>query len=148
MLRRTAARRRGAGLLLAGGLAAAALILLAGIWWRSSHEPRLRSNEDRVTYLESLGWLVEEVPISEQTVLFPEVFPDVLVNYNTLQLQQGFDLQKYAGKEAQLYIYRVLNYPTETENEEVCCCLYICKGRVIGGDVHSSSFTGFIQGLR
>ena len=147
MRRRTAARKKGAVMLLVLAAAAAALILLCARIRTGPAADRLVTNGDRLEYLAGLGWEAAETPLSEQTVRIPEEFPPVLAEYNALQLQQGYDLTKYAGKEAQLYIYRILNYPSRTEGEEVCCSLYLYKGRVIGGDIHSTSYTGFMHGL-
>ena len=147
MLRKNNIRARSAAVVAALGVLAAAVILLAGVWSRSvrNNSGRLKTNEDRVEYLAALGWEVTPTPLSEQLILLPEQFPDVLREYNSLQTQQGFDLEKYAGKEAVLYTYEVLNYPSD---EAVRCCLYVYKNRVIGGDIHSTSYTGFMMGIR
>ncbi len=148
MMQTNRTRRRAAGGIVLLGVVAAGVILLAGVLGRCSAETqgsRVKTNEDRVEYLQELGWEVNPEPLSEQTVLLPEEFPQVLAEYNDLQLRQGFDLTLYAGKEATVYLYQVLNYPSE---DTVCCCLYVWKNRVIGGDIHSTSFTGFMTGLR
>lgn len=127
----------------------AATILLAAIFFvrgaRSRNDQALLSdNSARVKYLASIGWEVEGAPVSEQLVRLPKEFPPVLEDYNRLQQQQGFDLKPHAGKEVSVYTYRVLNHESP---EEVFCCLYLRKNRVIGGDVHSASVTGFMDGL-
>ena len=140
-------RRGAAGAVVMVGVILAVLILLLGAWSRNGPGAvrGITTNGKRVEYLQSLGWDVETVPVTEQTVRLPEEFPDVLKQYNELQKQQNFDLEDYCGKEITLYTYRVLNYPG---GEEVQCSLYLFRGRVIGGDIHSTSFTGFMCGIR
>ena len=75
----------------------------------------------------------------------PKDFPDVLTQYNELQRQQGFDLEEYAGKKLTLYTYRITNHP---DAEETAASLYVYRSELVGGDVHSTSFTGFMTALR
>ena len=75
----------------------------------------------------------------------PKDFPDVLTQYNELQRQQGFDLEEYAGKKLTLYTYRIMNHP---DAEEADASLYVYRSELVGGDVHSTSFTGFMTALR
>ncbi|MBQ7737849.1 MAG: DUF4830 domain-containing protein [Oscillospiraceae bacterium] len=125
--------------------AAVGVVLLAGALGRKSTSvQRVKTNEDRVRYVESLGWKVETAPAAEKEITLPEVFPDVLKNYNEIQKQQGFDLEKYSGKKIMMYTYDVLNYP---EDENVQCSLYVYKNRIIGGDLHSTAFSGFMKPL-
>ena len=94
MRKTTPARRIGAVKVILFGVLAAAVILLAGALGRRSGGSVIRAgtNEERVAYLQSLGWEVEETPILEQEITLPKEFPDVLDQYNELQRQQGFDL--------------------------------------------------------
>ena len=112
MRKTTPARRRGAVKVILFGVLAAAVILLAGALGRRSVRNVIRAgtNEERVAYLQSLGWEVEETPILEQEITLPKEFPDVLDQYNELQRQQGFDLEEYAGKKLTLYTYRITNH--------------------------------------
>ena len=129
------------------GLIAAAVILLAGALGRRSADNVIRAgtNEERIAYLLSLGWEVEPTSILEQEIMLPKEFPDVLTQYNELQRQQGFDLEKYAGKKLTLYTYRITNHP---DAEEADASLYVFRSELVGGDVHSTSFTGFMTALR
>ena len=61
------------------------------------------------------------------------------------QRQQGFDLEEYAGKKLTLYTYRITNHP---DAEEADASLYVYRSELVGGDVHSTSFTGFMTALR
>jgi hypothetical protein len=106
----------------------------------------VRSNEDRVKYLADLGWVVDEEPIEEKSVLIPREFSKVFAEYNELQKQQGFDLSQYCGLEVMKYTYRVINYPNATG--EVLACLYVYNNQVIGGDIHSTALDGFMHGIK
>jgi len=99
----------------------------------------------RAAYLAQYGWQVETPAVSEENVLIPKTFSEVFENYNKLQLEQGYDLSKYAGTEVKLYTYRVTNHDSD---ETVLAQLYVCKGQVIGGDIHSSALDGFMCGIK
>lgn len=103
------------------------------------------TEEARAQYLSSMGWEVVSPAVSEENVVIPKEFSDVFNNYNALQLSQGFDLSKYAGKELKLYTYEVTNHES---SDTVFAELYIYKGKVVGGDVHSAALDGFMQGLK
>ena len=105
----------------------------------------VRTNQDRVEYLSAYGWQVSEEPISTQELLIPEEMDDSYTQYLALQSNQGFDLEKYAGKRVKRYTYEVLNYPTGETG--VQANLLICKNTVIGGEVLSPQLDGFLHGL-
>ena len=146
-IRSTQIRRRGAIRLLALALLAVAAVLVCGRWTQKN-QAKLLTNEDRLAYLAQMGWTAEEIPVAEQVVQLPKEFPPVLEQYNTLQIQQGFDLKAYRGKEVTMYTYRLLEYPSPPEQGDVYACLYVYRGTVIGGDVHAASMTGFMHGLK
>ncbi len=104
-----------------------------------------RDNDQRVEFLESLGWQIEREPLEQQTVVIPRQFGEVYGQYNELQRAQGFDLTKYAGCEATRYSYAVTNYPNESS--PVVADVIVYRGRVIAGDVQSAALDGFMQGL-
>lgn len=106
----------------------------------------LRSNEDRVAYLESLGWSVGDQPIATEELLIPEVFDESYTDYLALQAEQGFDLTKYCGKRVKRYTYEVTNHPSGEDSVQAALLIY--KNRLIGGEVLSVSSTGFIHGLQ
>lgn len=143
----TPARRKAAVKVIVFGALAAAVILLAGALGRRSAENAIRAgtNDERVAYLLSLGWEVDPTPVLEQQVTLPKEFPDVLTQYNEMQRQQGFDLSPYAGKKLTLFTYRVTNHP---DAEEADAALYVYRSKLVGGDIHSTSFTGFMAPLR
>ena len=65
--------------------------------------------------------------------------------YLALQSDQGFDLQKYAGKRVKRYTYEIFNYPSGEAG--VQANLLICKNTVVGGEVLSPRLDGFLHGL-
>lgn len=101
--------------------------------------------DGRVKYLSGLGWKVD--PASERSVrlMLPEKFAGVMADYNDMQKQQGFDLEKFAGQQCTQYTYAVTNYP---EGGSVLATLYVRGHRVIGGDIHSASVEGFMHALK
>ncbi len=104
-----------------------------------------RTAKDRVSLIKSLGWEIEEEPIETQSVVIPTEFTGVYADYAKLQEEQGFNLSKYAGKEATRYTYRVLNYPGVEDSVVIDIIVY--RGKVIAGDVQSVRLDGFMQGL-
>ena len=142
-------RGRAVAIVLLLAVIIACVILLAGrggdAVTAGEFDAVIKNNSQRVEYLNSLGWEVSEEPIEEQTVLIPRVFSQVYEDYNELQKSQGFDLEKYCGCEAIRYSYSVNNYPGE--EGAVIADLLIYRGKVIAGDVQSTSINGFMQGL-
>ena len=63
-----------------------------------------------------------------------------------LKPEHGLSLYlEYAGKKLTLYTYRITNHP---DAEEADASLYVYRSELVGGDVHSTSFTGFMTALR
>ena len=81
-----------------------------------------------------------------KAVTIPKEFNEVYEKYNKLQKQQGFDLEDYKGKTAEVYTYAVKNYGNK--KQEVRANLIVCEGQLVGGDVCSAELDGFMQGLR
>ena len=105
----------------------------------------VKTNEDRVAYLESYGWQVSPEAVSVEELLIPEEFDETYDQYLALQASQGFDLTKYKGKRVKRYTYEITNYPTGETGIQAGLLIY--KNTVIGGEVLSSQLGGFIQGL-
>ena len=105
----------------------------------------VRTNEDRVAYLESYGWVVDQQPVSVEELIIPEQLDDSYSQYIELQASQGFDLTDYQGKRVKRYTYQVANYPSG--DGLVQAALLIHKNTVIGGEVLSAQPRGFIHGL-
>ena len=105
----------------------------------------IRSNEDRVAYLEQWGWITGKEPASVEEVLIPKTFDSSYDEYLALQKSQGFDLTAYAGKTVKRYTYAVSNYPGLQEG--IWASLLVYKKAVIGGEIFCSQGDGFTQGL-
>ena len=105
----------------------------------------VKNNDQRVQFLNGLGWDVEESAVDEQSVVIPREFNSVYEEYNKIQLQQGFDLSKYGGTEATRYTYKVLNHPDRSSDVVIDIIVY--RGQVIAGDVQSCALGGFMSGL-
>ena len=124
------------------------LLLLLG---RHAGSPSLSAGgkaattEDRTGFLADCGWAVDPASEEAQVIHIPEAFPPVFEDYNELQLQQGWDLYDYAGRDCDLYTYAVTNWPDESQT--VLANLYVYRGRIIGGDIHSTNLDGFMIGL-
>ena len=111
----------------------------------SAADPRVRSNDDRVAYLEHYGWTVDPQPAATEELQIPEEFDETYTQYLELQASQGFDLSKYCGKQVKRYAYTITNYPTGETGVQAGVLVY--KNKVIGGEVLSNQMNGFIHGL-
>lgn len=105
----------------------------------------VRSEEERVAYLEGYGWQVDRSTATVEELQIPEEFDETYTQYLALQAEQGFDLSKYCGKRVKRYGYTITNYPTGEAGVQVGLLLY--KNTVIGGEVLSPQMNGFIHGL-
>lgn len=106
----------------------------------------VRTNEDRIRYLEEFGWTVEETAAETEELQFPDSFDDpVYEEFLALQQSQGFDPARYTGKRVRRYTYAITNYPGN--EEEVFADLYLYRHRIIGGEVFSLKADGFLHGL-
>lgn len=106
---------------------------------------KIRTNEDRVSFLGQYGWEVKNEPTEEVTMKLPSQFDKVMTSYNEIQKTEGLDLTKYKGKEVTRYTYEVTNYPGY--DGTVYANVIVCKNRVIGGDICSADVSGFIRGF-
>ena len=104
----------------------------------------MRSNEDRVHFIESFGIKVKTEPAEEGVFLAPENLDRVSAEYNEIQKAQGLDLTKYTGKRITHYKYEVENYNSDGA---VYVNLLIYKNRVIGCDISSTDGAGFVLPL-
>ena len=138
-----------AALLLLGILLALIVLLAGGRFGDASEVSALsavvKSNDDRVAYLQSLGWKISPDPVDEQTITIPHDFTGVYGEYNELQITQGFDLREHAGHEAVRYTYEVENYPNA--HDTVYADIIVYRQKVIAGDVQSAALDGFMHGL-
>ncbi len=108
--------------------------------------PDMRNNSDRVSYLSSLGWIVDETPLESRTVVIPRSFEGIYADYIALQREQGFPLEDYGGMEATRYTYRVKNW--EDSSKEVVADILVYGMSVIGGDIQCPAADGFMSTLK
>lgn len=135
----------GGGTLLCCCLAAALILALGGRAVTASAEVKhIRTNDDRVAYLNSLGWQVASEPLATEELLIPETFDESYGDYLALQADQGFDLSQYCGKRVKRYTYQIFNYPAPGEQAQAALLIY--KDRLVGGQVQSASGS-FLHGL-
>ena len=129
------------------GLVMALLIVLTGRIPDSepAQQPELTTNEERVSYLDSLGWQVDPEPVETLQFLLPAQLEGTYLAYNELQLTQGFDLTPYCGKQLSRYTYTVTNYPGRTG--DVQANLYLCGDVIVGGDIMALGENGFQASL-
>ena len=124
------------------GLIMVMLILLTGrMQTKPEPPPQLTDNLQRVEYLQSLGWDVEEEPLETLQFLLPQTLEEPYLSYNELQLTQGFDLANCCGKQITRYTYHVKNYPDQPNG--VQANLYICEETPVAGDICCSGADGF-----
>ena len=102
------------------------------------------TNEERLAYLQSFGWQVQAEPTETREVMIPAQFNDVYTAYNVMQKAQGFDLEPYAGQICTQYLYKIENYPNESE---VYATLLVYGEEIIGGDVACAEVDGFMHGF-
>ena len=123
-------------------IAAAVVIAVIVLICSGGSGSGLTTTEARVEYLASLGWEVDPASETAKEIVLPDEMGGVLAEYNELQKQQGFDLSQYCGEVCESYTYVLTSGETG-----VIAQLFIYKGRVIGGDIHSASLGGFMHGL-
>ena len=144
-------RKLAVGVALAALACCCALVLNLGTAARevagsAAPDPKgVKSNQDRVEYLNSYGWEVVEEPLATQELLIPAEMDASYDEYLALQAEQGFDLAKYAGKRAKRYTYEITNYPSGEAGVQANLLIY--KNTVIGGEVLSPQLDGFLHGL-
>ena len=127
------------------------LVLAAFFWSKAQAENKademftLASNSERVAFLNEQGWIVHPDPISKEEVTVPSIYEGIYAEYAELQKQQGFDLEKYQGRDVEIIKYQVLNYPDYPEN--VTATMMICDNRLVGGDISLGTEDGFMEPL-
>ncbi len=109
------------------------------------HSSKIKTNDDRLNFLNQFGWTAESTPLEEEEVTIPGEFDKVFVSYNELQKQQGLDLSKYKRKDVTRYTYKITNYPNY--DGTVYANILVYRGKVIGGDLCSADVNGFVCGF-
>lgn len=106
---------------------------------------RIRTDEERLSFLSSLGWQTTGTVVDEETFTLPETFDRVLLGYNEIQKDQGLDLSRYRKKKVTRYTYEITNY--DGYDGKVYANLIVWRNRVIAGDISSADPMGFVRGL-
>ena len=104
----------------------------------------MKTNEDRVAFIEGFGIKVKPEPVADETFTMPEDFDRVILGYNQVQKTQGLDLTKYSRKRVTHYAYEVTNYDSDGT---VFVNLLVYRGRIIGADISSAADGGFVSSL-
>ncbi len=105
----------------------------------------IKTNEDRVKFINGFGVAVKEDPVEEQTFRVPENFDRVIAGYNEVQKKQGLSLDKYSGKKVTRYTYEVTNY--KDTDGVVYVNLFVYRSRIIACDICSASPKAFLSPL-
>ena len=136
-------RRRMALMSLALGLVIGSALLLAGCFGGNKETEVITAatNEERVAYLEALGWQVEAQPIETLDLQLPEKLEGEWDAYAKLQKGQGLSFSEFAGQAVKRYTYTVTNYPEIPQG--VQANLYLWGDQIIGGDVIFTGQGGF-----
>lgn len=136
-------RRRMALMSLALGLVIGSALLLAGCFGgdKETEVITAATNEERVAYLEGLGWQVEPQPIETLDLQLPEKLEGEWDAYAKLQKGQGLPFSEFAGQAVKRYTYTVTNYPEIPQG--VQANLYLWGDQIIGGDVIFTGQGGF-----
>lgn len=135
------------------------ILLLALILFIPAYEPisastasdqtigydKIKTDEDRQSFLKDLGWEVKSEPLESVKITIPSEFDAVFTEYNNLQKMQGLDLSKYKRKSVTRYTYEVKNY--DGYEGKVYANLLIYKNRIVGGDICSADVNGFVTTL-
>lgn len=107
---------------------------------------KIKTNEDRISFLAQFGWTVSKEPLEEVAVRIPDEFDAVFMEYNNLQKELGLDLSRYKRRDVMRYTYQVTNYPGY--DGVVYASVLVYKNKVIGGDLCSADVNGFVTSLK
>ncbi|MCM1131957.1 MAG: DUF4830 domain-containing protein [Ruminococcus flavefaciens] len=88
----------------------------------------------RTAYFESHGWEVEEISVKSVTI--PTDFSEAYEEYAVMQDKQGLPLREYAGREASVYTYDVMNY--SPDNRKMHAELLVCDDTAIASIVYGN----------
>ena len=120
------------------------LLLVKKIADNKKREINLCETDSIVLYLKNNGWETDPEMIACKNVIIPYEFNNIYIQYNNIQKQQGFNLEKYKGSSVLLTICPVTNYH---DDSKVYAELLIKENRLIGADLKCSGANGFIKPL-
>ncbi len=104
----------------------------------------IKTNEDRVAFIEMFGVKVDTTPVEEEEFTMPENFDRIISGYNELQKKQNLDLTKYQNKKVTRYTYKVTNYE---HDGDVYVNLFVYRSKIVACDICSAAPTGFVEPL-
>lgn len=90
--------------------------------------------DHRTAYFASHGWEVEEISVKD--IIIPSDFSDAYEEYAVIQDKQGLPLREYAGREAQIYTYNVMNY--SPDSHKMHAELLVCDNTAIASVVYGN----------
>ncbi len=117
------------------------LLVLGGFYSADSASINGSTNAERISYIMSLGFEVDDSNASSKDITIPYDFGEVYGNYNKLQKKAGFDLSHYKGEKATVYTYPLI------DDDDVQVHLIIIKGKVVGGDIADLKLSGEMKPL-
>ena len=95
-----------------------------------------KSNLDPEQYLRNLGYEIEF--LYEEKITIPKKFNNVLISYNKLQKEQGFDLSKFCGKTCAKKRFLVTS--SKNKSEKYVADMIVYEDKLIGGDIHKQEY--------
>lgn len=104
------------------------------------------TNRMVIDYIEGLGWEIEQSPLEISHLTVPGSFDAVYDTYNSIQLNSGFDLTQFKGKNVSRYSYKVLNHES-SDKTEVIANVIVYDSRIIAGDICSAEANGFMHSI-
>lgn len=95
-----------------------------------------------IKYLKNYGYESENSPETCEMYLIPREFDASLMDYNLIQLSQGFDLSTHKGENALKYTYKITNctnlgYPLYAN-------FILSGGKIVAADLTNPQIDGFI----
>lgn len=100
---------------------------------------------ERIAFIENLGYKVDKsVDEDKKQIVIPYILNDVLKKYLEIQKTAGYSPEKFAGKKADVYTYKL----TDENRTDLYAHLILVDGKIIGGDISAiSAEDGFINPL-
>ena len=107
----------------------------------------IRTETDRRDFLSALGYRATGDAKSTVEYTMPVTLDAVLLGYNEVQKEQGFDLSDYTGKSLTRYTYEIENY--EGYDGKVYANLITYRDRIVGADLTGTGEgSGFVKPLQ
>lgn len=133
-------------------LATVAFLLASSMEKKSANQGginlKANNSEQRVAFLSQFGWEISPDPIEVSEVIIPSEFDNTYENYNKIQKENAFDLEKYKGMRVKRWTYEIKNYPGyPSDSGCIRANILVYDGLVIGGDVSSVELNGFMHGF-